>query len=866
MRHTIISLSVSALFCSAGTVIAAESSNTPPTSSTTFTESQNWELAAGKNTLLNASDTQYSFEITGNPPPSASLSLTLDLGKRDDPIKGLYAGSSGGKQLSIKGFDDVSLTGGGKEDWASLMMLAEYGGQITLNGGRSLTIDSLGQGIGGLRTWDNNAKTTQSAIRIGDFRSVNIKIDQNSSVQAMNGSIEIGYAGHQVGDVTMTATGNVLFAQSMNASGCGFAGIDAQGDVVLTNNTTKNASTVFAFTGGGSDAAAKAAVSIKANSVIINTPNMQLTADGKRGAAVAASGSAQSAGTAYTGSGGASVQISGTKGVLIKAAQLGVLVNQAGATEAGSTYAIDIGSSEGDVVVESGYAAFTDRGGTSDQIHSSSRLSGNQVVLRSEHAEAVDLGATGGKNVDLRIEADHIELSTQGEEGVAAKLSKNAVLSLGARSNGTAAKAVIQGSVAGDGTGSLSLNRVNATLSDGSTLNVSAIDATKGASSITFNTTADKGIQANEVKGDLQLIAAADITAQFGTGEAAARYLKERVLSGGAAETLYENLTGEESALTSAWKVEQGGVQYENGSAESPTLSALKHFNAANLAQWRFENNHLSERLGDVRSINGAVGTWARVYGHEAKVQDSVSTRVRTNSLQVGADVRVSDGWIIGAAVGYRNADADFSIGSAEGDGYSIALYGTGVFENGAYVDLIARAGRISSDVKNSVRAYSASYDNTTLGLSAEVGFKWDLSQTFYLTPQAELSYGFVKGDDYSVHTGADKVEVHQDDFKSLVGRLGFQAGANFAEKRGTVYLTASVNHDFQGETNASARQGTYAVQHLSEDLGGTWFSYGVGAQFNVKDNWSFYGSLTRANGSDYQENYHYTVGTRWVW
>lgn len=88
----------------------------------------------------------------------------------------------------------------------------------------------------------------------------------------------------------------------------------------------------------------------------------------------------------------------------------------------------------------------------------------------------------------------------------------------------------------------------------------------------------------------------------------------------------------------------------------------------------------------------------------------------------------------------------------------------------------------------------------------------------------------------------------------------------NVADGAGTVYLTASVNHDFQGESDAYARRGDSAVQKLSEDLGGTWVSYGFGGQIYVKDNWSFYGSLTRANGSDYQENYRYSVGTRYCW
>lgn len=47
----------------------------------------------------------------------------------------------------------------------------------------------------------------------------------------------------------------------------------------------------------------------------------------------------------------------------------------------------------------------------------------------------------------------------------------------------------------------------------------------------------------------------------------------------------------------------------------------------------------------------------------------------------------------------------------------------------------------------------------------------------------------------------------------------------------------------------------------LSVDIGGTWVSYGIGAQFNTTKNLNFYGTLERANGSEYQEDYRYSVG-----
>lgn len=176
---------------------------------------------------------------------------------------------------------------------------------------------------------------------------------------------------------------------------------------------------------------------------------------------------------------------------------------------------------------------------------------------------------------------------------------------------------------------------------------------------------------------------------------------------------------------------------------------------------------------------------------------------------------------------------------------------------------MISRVGRISTDIDvSTVTPFKASYDNTTVGLSAEVGHRFDLSQIFYVTPQAELAYGRVFGDDY---TGSNGMKVSQDDFDTLIARIGFQAGANFADNRGSIYLTASVNHDFLGDTEATASKAGAQDQKLKEDLGGTWFSYGVGAQFSTTNNLSFYGSLTRANGSDYQEDYHYSVGARYV-
>ncbi|WP_418866126.1 autotransporter outer membrane beta-barrel domain-containing protein [Sutterella wadsworthensis] len=484
---------------------------------------------------------------------------------------------------------------------------------------------------------------------------------------------------------------------------------------------------------------------------------------------------------------------------------------------------------------------------------------GHGITFNAEAANATFTGGEEGvlsENGTASIKADSLTVS--GDKS-ALNFDKGSSLTLANKTDSQTANTTLNGNVTIAGSATFKNQDINQTAG---TFHVSTLDASN--SKLTFNTTENGGVTVGTLTGDLKLEAGASVTEKLGSAEKVAGAL-DSIIGGGAASTLKDNFVGgEASDMTGAWKYDAatGDVSYE-GSRLSPTLTAVTHANAANLAQWRYEVNHLSERLGDVRSQNGALGAWARVYGTDAKVSDSVSTKFTNNTIQVGGDAKVGDTWIVGAAFGYTDNSTDFSNGSADSDGYTLSVYGTAVLPTGSYLDLIGRVGRISTDIDvSTVTPFKASYDNTTVGLSAEVGHRFDLSQIFYVTPQAELAYGRVFGDDY---TGSNGMKVSQDDFDTLIARIGFQAGANFADNRGSIYLTASVNHDFLGDTDATASKAGAQDQKLKEDLGGTWFSYGIGAQFSTTNNLSFYGSLTRANGSDYQEDYHYSVGARYV-
>lgn len=373
-----------------------------------------------------------------------------------------------------------------------------------------------------------------------------------------------------------------------------------------------------------------------------------------------------------------------------------------------------------------------------------------------------------------------------------------------------------------------------------------------------------KVLTIRNLTGDLTVAASSVLNDTFANPEDAAKALNESIDIGideqGEGGTY--QLTGRSGSISDSWVADSDGTI--TARTENESLNAFENFNAMTLVAWRGENNRLTQRLGDIRDNAGAVGSWARVYGYKAKYSDGVSIKYKSNAVQAGTDLRFADNYVAGLALSYTKGDGTLSNGSADVDSYSVAAYVTGSFPCGGYFDVIGRAGRMSSDMTaaNGTNVLKASYDNTLLGLSAEVGYRYNINSMFYVEPQAELSYATALGDDFTAGNG---VRIRQDDYQSLVGRLGARVGATFAQNKGSVYLMASVKHDLLGDADSTATLGN-VVKKQDVNVGGTWFSYGIGTQFDMTDKLSVYGSLERADGGDYTENYRYNVGLRYVW
>lgn len=300
----------------------------------------------------------------------------------------------------------------------------------------------------------------------------------------------------------------------------------------------------------------------------------------------------------------------------------------------------------------------------------------------------------------------------------------------------------------------------------------------------------------------------------------------------------------------------EGNVEEVHQESNSK-LSTLSSVTALSTIQWRAEMNDLTKRMGELRDSPDGIGTWVRLYGSEHEYGEQSVTQ-KSATVQVGADYAVGD-WVVGGAFSYTDGTTDYDGGSGDTQAYGFAVYGTWMAENGMFVDLIGKYSRLESDFD--IRNMSGEAKNNAFSMSAEFGWRFDLTNLVYVEPQAELTYGRIMGDDFRT---SNDVKVAQDDYDSLIGRVGLRAGLKFPEKKGSIYARLSGVYDFQGESEAS-----YSKDGLTEtyrnDLGGGWMEYAVGANFNLTDRTYTYVDLEKTTGGEVTEKWRWNVGVRHV-
>ena len=300
----------------------------------------------------------------------------------------------------------------------------------------------------------------------------------------------------------------------------------------------------------------------------------------------------------------------------------------------------------------------------------------------------------------------------------------------------------------------------------------------------------------------------------------------------------------------------------ETGDYETFVMKGARSAVTTSFHSWRdnMQDTYTGADLADEDGI------FAKALG--GKTSSDVSGLKDSNSYwgaQVGYDKALAGGWHTGVAFDYRDGDSDYLLGG-KGDNklYSFGVYGVKKMDNGSYFRVAAKAGRVENeyDVYTELRnKLHADYKANAYDLTAEYGKTFG-SEMSYITPKVQLTWSRVGSKDYtgSANNGAT-MNIYQDSYDSLVGRLGFEAGMKKAH--GSLHAGLYLAHEFNGDidTRYFAKDGGW--KSTSFDGDDTWAELVLGGEYRLGRNSQLYADFARDLGGDFQRKWKMNAGIR---
>lgn len=277
---------------------------------------------------------------------------------------------------------------------------------------------------------------------------------------------------------------------------------------------------------------------------------------------------------------------------------------------------------------------------------------------------------------------------------------------------------------------------------------------------------------------------------------------------------------------------------------------------ASAYAMYMGQLSDLRERLGEIRHGNGTDGLWVRGFTQENRLSGLGGIDFSQNfyGTSFGYDHLVEQNennkWLLGLRGQITRADQRIDglhDGSGDSRSYGIAAYATWQHGDGWYADTVLSWDWYDQDLKTRMldgTRVHGSYNTCGGGLSQELGRTFSFDNGFFVEPQLQLSWYWMKGTDFTTSNGMD---VDQDDMYALTGRAGLVLGKKWDLDEGRFfqpYLKAGVNHEFMGDQKVQIN----GIE-FSDDLRGTRGYYGAGFDLQFAGNARLYAEFEREDG-----------------
>ena len=262
----------------------------------------------------------------------------------------------------------------------------------------------------------------------------------------------------------------------------------------------------------------------------------------------------------------------------------------------------------------------------------------------------------------------------------------------------------------------------------------------------------------------------------------------------------------------------------------------------------------IHQRLGEVE--NGEKGNvWVRNVNSRQKLatlstgeSETSGFKQNVHSLQVGADVAVTDNLRVGVFVGRSQANVDFNgdYGDGKVRSNSVGLYAAYLADNGIYVDNIVKYSRLHANSDHTEKRHYNAYT-----ISSELGKRFSLANDWIITPQAQLAW---------THISSQK---NEDSLSSVYSRIGLRVAKGFA-------LSNDWNLQPYAEVNAITSKNRSSKIHYANSALDVASSRGrfesvVGLNAGFA-NHRFGLEVSRADGKNFDKPYAIQVVYRYQW
>ncbi|EDP8670149.1 autotransporter outer membrane beta-barrel domain-containing protein [Salmonella bongori] len=254
------------------------------------------------------------------------------------------------------------------------------------------------------------------------------------------------------------------------------------------------------------------------------------------------------------------------------------------------------------------------------------------------------------------------------------------------------------------------------------------------------------------------------------------------------------------------------------------------------------EVNNLNKRMGDLRDTQGEDGMWVRIMNGAGTGDAGYSDRY--THLQTGFDKkhRLSGADLFtGVLMSYTDSSASGRAYSGDTHSLGGGMYASVMFDSGIYMDVIGKYIHHDNDYNAGFAGLGKrNYGTHSWYAGLEGGYRYRLTESLYIEPQAELVYGTVSGTTLKWNDNGMDVSMRSKTYNPLIGRTGVALGKTFSGKGWSVTARTGVDYQFDlvanGETALRDASGEKRFTGEKDSR----MLYNVGLNAQVKDNVRF--------------------------